>query len=189
MALGWLVWAALFAVTIVGLPFARQCLKLARFTLWPFGRTAVRSADASALGLVGNVLWFIPGVLLAIGYAVSGALMCLTVIGIPFGMQAFKFVPLAISPFGKEIVKAAGARARPPTGGPNEPRSATTPASARVLRQPEPVWLPAGEIVQVDGRSIAGGMVYVGSGVPSLSGYDVEPCLIDPSLSVHWESP
>ena len=77
----------------------------------------------------------------------------------------------------------------PPTGGPNEPRSATTPASARVLRQPEPVWLPAGEIVQVDGRSIAGGMVYVGSGVPSLSGYDVEPCLIDPSLSVHWESP
>ena len=94
MALGWLVWAALFAVTIVGLPFARQCLKLARFTLWPFGRTAVRSADASALGLVGNVLWFIPGVLLAIGYAVSGALMRLTVIGIPLGMQAFKFIPL-----------------------------------------------------------------------------------------------
>ena len=106
MALGWLVWAALLAITVVGLPFARQCLKLARFTLWPFGRIAVRSADASALGLVGNVLWFIPGVLLAIGYAVSGSLMCLTVIGIPFGMQAFKFVPLAISPFGKEIVKA-----------------------------------------------------------------------------------
>jgi uncharacterized membrane protein YccF (DUF307 family) len=32
--------------------------------------------------------------------------MCLTVIGIPFGMQAFKFVPLAIAPFGKEIVQS-----------------------------------------------------------------------------------
>ena len=113
MAMGWLFWAALLALTVVGLPFARQCLKLARFTLWPVGRTTVRSANASTLGPIGNVLWFIPGILLAIGYAITGALMCLTVIGIPFGMQAFKFVPLAISPFGKEIVKSKNVGALP----------------------------------------------------------------------------
>ncbi len=41
MALGWLFGALLRAITIIGLPFARQCLKLANFSLWPFGRTAV----------------------------------------------------------------------------------------------------------------------------------------------------
>ena len=103
-AIGWLFLAGLLAITIVGIPFARQCLKLANFTLWPFGRTAVPSATARRGGLLGNILWFIPGVLLAIGYAVSGVLLCITIIGIPFGIQAFKFIPLSLSPFGKEVV-------------------------------------------------------------------------------------
>ena len=104
-ALGWVLWGCLFAVTIVGLPLARQCFKMAHFTLWPFGRTAIRSAGAVRGGLLGNIIWFIPGVLMAVGYALSGALLCLTIIGIPFGMQSFKFIPIAISPFGKEIVR------------------------------------------------------------------------------------
>ena len=105
MAAGWLLIGGLLAITIVGLPFARQCLKFARFALWPFGRTVVKSPNASVLGPVGNVLWFIPGVFLAIGYAVSGIALFLTIIGIPFGIQSFKFIPLALSPFGKEIVE------------------------------------------------------------------------------------
>lgn len=104
-ALGWLLAALVLAITIVGLPFARQCLKLAGFTLWPFGRTAIRSPNASALGPLGNVLWFIPGLFIALEYVIAGAVLCLTVIGIPFGIQAFKFVPLALVPFGKEIVR------------------------------------------------------------------------------------
>jgi uncharacterized membrane protein YccF (DUF307 family) len=63
-----------------------------------FGRTAI--------------LWFIPGVLLAIGYAMSGVLLCITIIGIPFGVQAFKFIPLALSPFDKEVVAIDSLRAR-----------------------------------------------------------------------------
>lgn len=106
MFLGWMLIAIILAITIIGLPFARQCLKMGRFTLWPFGRTTVHSPDAATLGLLGNILWFIPGVFLSIGYAVSGALMFVTIIGIPFGIQAFKFIPLALSPFGKEIVRA-----------------------------------------------------------------------------------
>ena len=106
LALGWLFWAGVLAVTIVGLPFARQCLKLARFSLWPFGRVVVPDPTATKLGTVGAVLWFVPGVLMWLGYILSGALLCLTVTGIPFGMQAFKLAGLALAPFGKKIVKA-----------------------------------------------------------------------------------
>lgn len=106
-ALGWLIIAGLLAVTVVGLPFARQCLKLARLTLWPFGRTVVKSPTASTLGPVGAVLWFIPGACMAIAYGIAGALLCVTVIGLPFGLQAFKFAGLALAPFGKAVVKTS----------------------------------------------------------------------------------
>jgi len=106
-ALGWLIAAALLAMTIVGLPFARQCVKLARFTLWPFGRTTVPSASAVSGGWIGNGLWFIFGIFIALGYAIGGVLLCVTIIGIPFGIQSFKFVPLALFPFGKEVIKSS----------------------------------------------------------------------------------
>jgi uncharacterized membrane protein YccF (DUF307 family) len=111
-ALAWLFLALLLAITIIGIPFARQCLKLADFTAWPFGRTTVPSPTARPGGTIGNILWFIPGVLLAIQYAMSGVFLCITIIGIPFGLQAFKFIPLALMPFGKEVVKTSEVRDR-----------------------------------------------------------------------------
>lgn len=96
LALGWMFWALIFAVTVVGLPFARQCLKLANFSLWPFGRTIVKDPTATKLGGIGAILWIIPGVLMAIGYVISGALLCLTIIGIPFGIQSIKLAGLAL---------------------------------------------------------------------------------------------
>jgi uncharacterized membrane protein YccF (DUF307 family) len=104
MAIGWLFWALLLAITIIGLPFARQCVKLANFSLWPFGRTAIDDPTATRLGIIGAILWFIPGLIMAIGHVVSGALLCLTIIGIPFGIQSFKLAGLALAPFGKQIV-------------------------------------------------------------------------------------
>lgn len=106
LALGWLFWAGVLAITIVGLPFARQCLKLAHFSLWPFGRVALPDPTATKLGVVGAILWFLPGLSMCIGYILSGAILCLTIIGIPFGIQAFKLAGLALAPFGKKIVKA-----------------------------------------------------------------------------------
>ncbi|MFN3257891.1 MAG: YccF domain-containing protein [Ilumatobacter sp.] len=105
IAIGWLFWALLLAVTIVGLPFARQCLKLAEFSLWPFGRTVVNDPSATRLGVLGAVLWIIPGVLMAISYVLTGALLCLTIIGIPFGIQSIKLAGLALQPFGKKIIQ------------------------------------------------------------------------------------
>lgn len=109
LALGWLFWAGLLAITVVGLPFAVQCLKLAQFSLWPFGRVARPDPNATNLGTLGAVLWFIPGLLMCLNYLAAGVLLCLTVIGIPFGMQAFKLAGLALAPFGKTIVRTGEA--------------------------------------------------------------------------------
>ena len=68
-----------------------------RFSLWPFGRTIVHDPTASRLGVIGAVLWFIPGLIQAIGYVLAGALLCLTIIGIPFGLQAIKLAGLALN--------------------------------------------------------------------------------------------
>lgn len=56
---------------------------------------------------IGNVLWLIlAGIWIAIGYAFFGALLCITIIGIPFGIQAFKLAGVALWPFGREVVPA-----------------------------------------------------------------------------------
>jgi uncharacterized membrane protein YccF (DUF307 family) len=103
-AIGWLLLGLLLCLPIITIPFAVQCFKFAGFTLWPFGRVAIRSPGVRAASLVGNILWLIPGLLLAFGYAVGGLLLFVTIIGIPFGVQAFKFAALAIAPFGREVV-------------------------------------------------------------------------------------
>jgi len=104
-ALGWMFWALVLAVTVVGIPFARQCVKLANFSLWPFGRTIVNDPSATKLGAVGAILWIIPGLLMAIAYVLAGALLCITIIGIPFGVQSIKMAGLALQPFGKRVVR------------------------------------------------------------------------------------
>ena len=55
--------------------------------------------------LLGNVIWLVfGGVELALGYIVTGALLCITIIGIPFGVQHFKLAALILTPFGHEVV-------------------------------------------------------------------------------------
>ena len=107
LAIGYLIAAVLLAVTIIGVPFAMQSIKLAAYALWPFGRTLVPSASRSAgISLVGNVLWFVlAGWWLALSHAITGVLLCLTVIGIPLGIADFKMASAALAPFGKEIVR------------------------------------------------------------------------------------
>lgn len=131
-AIGWLISGLILACTVVGIPFARQCLKMANFTLWPFGRTAIDDPSVTrGPAIIGNVIWFLFGIFLALGYAIAGVLMACTIIGIPFALQAWKFIPIALMPFGKRIVpisevKAAHAAAftRPvpaPASGPLPP--------------------------------------------------------------------
>jgi uncharacterized membrane protein YccF (DUF307 family) len=97
----------LMAITIIGLPFAKQALKLAGYALWPFGRTLVPSSTRhKGLSVIGNILWFIlAGWWLALEHLIVGILLCITVIGIPLGVGAFKMAGAALVPFGKKIVR------------------------------------------------------------------------------------
>ena len=108
LALGYLLAAILLAITIVGLPFAKQSLKLARYALWPFGRALVQSPDRLVtLSAIGNVLWFVlAGWWLALGHVVTGVALCLTIIGIPLGIADFKMAGAALVPFGRTVVRA-----------------------------------------------------------------------------------
>lgn len=112
MALGYLFAALICFVLIVTIPFGIASLRIAGFALWPFGRTVVRRADAGAGSAIANVLWVVLcGWWLALGHLISGVLLCLTVIGIPFGVANFKLIPIALLPFGRDVVSLDQARA------------------------------------------------------------------------------
>jgi uncharacterized membrane protein YccF (DUF307 family) len=107
LAIAYLIAAVLMAITIIGLPFAFQSVKLAGFILWPFGRSLIPAQTRNrGVSAIGNVLWFVlAGIWIAIAHLISGCLLCLTIIGIPLGIANFKFAGAALAPFGKEIVR------------------------------------------------------------------------------------
>jgi len=105
LALGWLLAGLLCCLTIVGIPFGKQCFKLAGFVLWPFGRHVDYESGGAANFLL-NLLWILLlGWELALASLVTGLLWCATIVGIPFGVQAFKFAKLALLPFGARVVR------------------------------------------------------------------------------------
>ncbi len=102
-AVAWFIAGFLLCVTVIGIPFGIQCLKIAGFVLWPFGRE-VEVGSFGACGLILNLLWILfLGWELAIFHFAVGAVFCLTVIGIPFGLQHFKLSMLGLVPFGARI--------------------------------------------------------------------------------------
>ncbi len=113
MALGWWLAGLICAITVVGLPWARSCFVIGRFSLWPFGQEAVNRRDlhgrddlgTGALGLIGNVLWFlVAGWWLAIGHLTSALACFVTIVGIPFGIQHMKLALIALAPVGMTVV-------------------------------------------------------------------------------------
>jgi uncharacterized membrane protein YccF (DUF307 family) len=105
MAIGYAFAGIVMCALIITIPFGIASFRLASYALWPFGRTVVPRADAGAASCLGNVIWFcLAGLWLAIGQVVTGALLCLTIIGIPFGIASFKMAGLALAPLGKDIV-------------------------------------------------------------------------------------
>jgi uncharacterized membrane protein YccF (DUF307 family) len=111
MAIGYLIAAALLFITIVGIPFGLASVRLAGDALWPFGRIVLPNPDrVPGVSMIGNVLWFVlAGWWLALGHLLGGLLLCLTIIGIPFGIASFKMAGLALAPLGKRIVPADAA--------------------------------------------------------------------------------
>ena len=95
----------LFCITIIGIPFGLQLIKLAGFALWPFGHDIESDTnDGGCLSIIMNVIWIlVGGIEIAMLHLTFGVVLCVTIIGIPFGIQHFKMVLLALIPFGKRI--------------------------------------------------------------------------------------
>lgn len=105
-AVEYVIASLLLMITIVGIPFGIQTMKMAGLALWPFGKE-IRSGERSSgcLYILMNVLWiFLGGIWISLSHLGFGLLLCITIIGIPFGMQHFKLAALALTPFGKDIV-------------------------------------------------------------------------------------
>lgn len=108
IAIEYLVASLVLMVTIVGIPFGLQTLKLGVLAIWPFGSRVVTNENSSGcLNTIMNVIWIIfGGFWIALSHILLGVLLCITIIGIPFGRQHFKFIKLAFFPFGKQVVDA-----------------------------------------------------------------------------------
>lgn len=96
----------LLCMTIVGIPFGFQAFKIGMLALIPFGQTTVPNTNShGCLSTVMNILWIlIGGIWIALAHLFWGLLLCITIIGIPFGLQHFKLMGLAFMPFGQTIV-------------------------------------------------------------------------------------
>jgi len=102
----YIISSILLMVTIVGIPFGIQTLKLAVLALWPFGaEIRLKPGNPGCLSTLMNVIWIcIGGIWIALTHLVFGVLFAITIIGIPFAMQHFKLAALALTPFGREKV-------------------------------------------------------------------------------------
>lgn len=102
--LGWTIAGLLWTLTVVGIPIGQQCFKFAALCFCPFGRDVVYGG--STVSLLLNLLWMIiSGLPIAITAVTNGLVLCVTIIGIPWGLQCFKLAKLAMMPFGATIVR------------------------------------------------------------------------------------
>ncbi|HKJ27202.1 MAG TPA: YccF domain-containing protein [Anaerolineales bacterium] len=103
--MGYILGGLLVCLTIVGIPFGVQAIKLGLATMTPFGRKIVpNDAAAEPVPLILNIAWAILfGWEIAVAHLVHGLILYITIIGIPFGQQHFKLIPLALAPFGREL--------------------------------------------------------------------------------------
>lgn len=107
-AVEYFISSILMMITIVGIPFGLQTLKMATMALWPFGKKVVATDSAGGcLSVLMNIIWIlVGGIWICLSHLVFGLFLCITIIGIPFGVQHFKLAALALTPFGKTIVEA-----------------------------------------------------------------------------------
>jgi len=105
-SLGYFIGGMVLCLTIIGIPWGLQCFKLAELVLWPFGKKIISdSSEMGCLNVIFNLIWILCGGLYtAIIHIVMGIILCLTIIGIPWGRQHFKLIEISLMPFGKKIV-------------------------------------------------------------------------------------
>ena len=102
-AIAWFLAGMILCITIIGIPFGIQCFKISQFVFWPFGKE-IELGNFGVGGLIFNIIWVIIfGWEFAMAHLITGVIFCLTIVGIPFGLQHFKFAKLGLIPFGAKI--------------------------------------------------------------------------------------
>ena len=103
--IGYILGGILACLTIIGIPFGQQAIKLGVATMTPFGREIVPTPEAgSTLNMILNIVWILViGWGIAVTHLTSAAILAVTIIGIPFALQHIKLIPLALFPFGREL--------------------------------------------------------------------------------------
>ncbi len=104
--MGYIIGGMLVCLTIIGIPFGVQSIKLGVATLAPFGKEiTLKQGSGSVLEIVFNILWAILfGWEIAVAHLVHALILAITIVGLPFAKQHIKLIPLALFPFGHEIV-------------------------------------------------------------------------------------
>ena len=103
--IGYMVAALIMCILIVTIPWGIAAARIGVYALWPFGKTVVETPNAGVASLLGNVVWVVlAGWWIALEHLLSGIALCVTIIGIPFGIANFKLIPVALMPLGKQIV-------------------------------------------------------------------------------------
>ncbi|UNO41308.1 YccF domain-containing protein [Streptomyces sp. MST-110588] len=104
--LGYALAGLVMCILVITIPWGIAAFRIGVYALWPFGYTTVERRDAGAASCAGNVIWLVlAGWWLALGHIVTGLLLCVTIIGIPFGIANFKLIPVSLVPLGREIVR------------------------------------------------------------------------------------
>ena len=103
---GYIIGGLLLCLTIIGIPFGVQSIKLGVATMVPFGKEIVESPHAnSTLTVIFNLIWLILfGWEIALTHLVSALILAVTIIGLPFAKQHIKLIPLALFPFGRDLI-------------------------------------------------------------------------------------
>lgn len=101
--LGWCISGILWCITIIGMPYGIQCFKFASLSFMPFGKEV--EYGGGVVSLFANIIWIIFfGIPMALGNLFWGCIWCITIVGIPFGLQFFKIAKLSLMPFGSKVV-------------------------------------------------------------------------------------
>ena len=106
IALEYFIAGLILMLTIVGIPFGLQSFKLGILALWPFGtKVEWMQSQPGCLSTFMNVLWFfVGGIWIFLTHIFYGFILCITIIGIPFGKMHFRLAKLALSPFGRAVI-------------------------------------------------------------------------------------
>lgn len=101
IGLAYILGGLLLCLTIVGIPFGLQSIAVGKATLAPFGKEVLHDAEGEGLlRLIFQVIWLVAfGWEIALAHLVSGVVLAVTIIGIPFAKQHFKLIPVALFPF------------------------------------------------------------------------------------------